>query len=371
MKKPTVIIIGISIIIISVITILNSRSETTILLPPPFKGEKESSIKVLADNLDFPTSIGILPDKRILISEQKGNLIFLNSNGTLLNTYKLNDTYFDEGSGFLGLTVHPNFEKNHFLYIYYTYKDDKQKLFNKVIRLLETNNTLIDKKIIIDNIPASKLHNGGVLKFGPDKRLYVGTGDATDSELAQNFSSLAGKVLRINDDGTIPDDNPFKNSLIYSYGHRNVVGLAWDFKNKTLYESEAGRIGNDEINLIKPGKNYGWPLEECGNLKKSRFVNAEYCFTPSLYPAGMTVSNSTKLGYDNKLLVAALKGEHLRVIDPISKEQSLILTGYGKIKDVAEDDQGSIYIITNNKDFYENTGYDKILKIMKNEGGMK
>jgi glucose/arabinose dehydrogenase len=208
------------------------------------------------------------------------------------------------------------------------------------------------------------LHNGGVLKFGPDKKLFVSVGDNTNSKLAQNLSDLRGKILRINEDGTIPNDNPFKNSVIYSYGHRNVVGLAWDFNNKILFASEAGATGNDEINLIKPGQNYGWPNEECGNLEKNQFVKPEFCFTPSIYPAGMIISNSTKLGYEGKLIVATLKGEHLRIIDLDSKDQSIILTGYGKLKDVFEDKEGLLYIITGNKDFYQNNGSDKLLKII-------
>ncbi len=363
MKKSTAIIIGILIIGISIITIKNSPSDTTILLPTPFTEKNQSSIKAIANNLDFPTSIGILSDGRILLAEQKGNITFLNNNGTVLNKYKLNDNYFNEGAGLLGLTISPKFDKNHYFYIYYTYKNN-DKIFNKIERLQEKNNTITNKKIIMNEIPASQLHNGGVLKFGPDGKLYVSIGDNTISESVQNLSNLRGKILRINDDGTIPQDNPFNNSAIYSYGHRNVVGLAWDLKNKVLYASEPGATGNDEINKIKPGQNYGWPIEECGNLEKSQFVQPEFCFTPSIYPSGMIMSNSTKLGYDGKLLVATLKGEHLRIIDFNSKDQSTILTGFGKLKDVAEDKKGSLYIITGNRDFYQNLGSDKLLKII-------
>ena len=363
MKKSTAIIIGILIIVISIITIKNSPSETTILLPTPFTEKNQSSIKVIADNLDFPTSIGMLPDGRILLAEQKGIITFLNNNGTVLNKYKLNDNYFNEGAGLLGLTISPKYDKNNYFYIYYTYKNNG-KIFNKIERLQEKNSTIINKKIIMDEIPAYQLHNGGVLKFGPDGKLYASVGDNTISESAQNLSSLRGKILRIDDDGTIPHDNPFKNSAIYSYGHRNVVGLAWDFKNKALYASEPGATGNDEINIIKPGQNYGWPIEECGNLEKSQFVQPEFCFTPSIYPSGMIISNSTKLGYEGKLIVATLKGEHLRIIDLNSKDQSTILTGFGKLKDVTEDKKGSLYIITGNKDFYQDSGSDKLLKII-------
>ncbi len=363
MKKTTAIIIGILIIVISIITIKNSPLDTTILLPTPFTEKNQSSIKMMADNLDFPTSLGILPDGRILLAEQKGNITFLNNNGTVLNQYKLNDNYFNEGAGLLGLTISPKFDKDNYFYIYYSYKNNN-KIFNKIERLEEKNSTIIGKKIILDNIPAFQLHNGGIIKFGYDGKLYVSVGDSTISESAQNLSILKGKILRINEDGTVPHDNPFKNSVIYSYGHRNVVGLAWDFKNKVLYASEAGATGNDEINIIKPGQNYGWPIEECGNLEKPQFVQPEFCFTPSIYPAGMIISNSTKFGYEGKLIIATLKGEHLRIIDLNSKDQSTILTGFGKLKDVIEDKNGSLYILTGNKDSYQNSGSDKLLKLI-------
>jgi glucose/arabinose dehydrogenase len=367
MKKYTVVLIGIVVVAISILTILNNRSDTTILLPSPNMADRESFVKVMADGLEYPTGIVILPDERIVLTEQIGKTLILNSNGSLLNTLEFPDNYFEEGAGLLGITADPQFTDNHLLYLFYTYKDNNDsKIFNKIIRVQEKNNTFDDTQTLMDQMPASKLHNGGAIKFGPDGKLYVSVGDTTNSNLAQNLSSLAGKILRLNANGTIPIDNPFENSPIYSYGHRNVVGIAWDFNNNTMYASEAGRIGNDEINIIKAGENYGWPIEECGNLEESLFANAEFCFTPSIYPAGMIISNSTELNYYGKLLVATLKGEHLRSIDLVTKDQSAILTGYGKIKDVAEDKNGSLYFITNNRDFFEDSGSDRLLKIMRN-----
>ena len=160
MKKSTAIIIGILIIGVSILTIKNSRSDTTILLPTPFTEKNQSSIKVIGNNLDFPTSIDILPDGRILLAEQKGDITFLNNNGTILDKYKGNDSYFQEGAGLLGLTISPKFDKNNYFYIYYTYKNN-DKIFNKIERLQEKNSTIINKKIIMDRIPSSEWHNGG------------------------------------------------------------------------------------------------------------------------------------------------------------------------------------------------------------------
>jgi aldose sugar dehydrogenase len=376
MRKYTGIIIGIIVVVISIYTISNTPSETTILLPSPNLEDRESVVKAMAEGLEYPTNIIVLPDDRIVLTEQTGKTLIFDSNGSLLNTYQLPDNYFEEGAGLLGLAVDPQFASNHYLYLYYTYTNNNDtsngggggnKILNKVIRAQEKNNSLVDIKTIIDNIPASKLQNGGVLKFGPDGKLYISIGDITNSELSQNLSSLAGKILRLNSDGTIPNDNPFDSSSIYSYGHRNVVGIAWDHNTNTMYASEAGRIGNDEINIIKSGENYGWPIEECGNLEESLFINAEFCFTPSIYPSGIIISNSSELNYNGKLLIATLKGEHLRSIDPITKDQSPILTGYGRIKDITEDKNGSLYIITNNRGFFDDSGSDRILKIMRNE----
>lgn len=374
MKKYTSIIIGIIVVLISIYTISNTPSDTTILLPSPNFEDRESAVRVMAEGLEYPTNIIALPDDRIVLTEQTGKTLIFNSNGTLLNTIQLPDNYFEEGAGLLGLAADPQFANNHFLYLYYTYTNNNDtsnsssaKIFNKVIRTQEKNNSLVDIQTIIDNIPASKLHNGGALKFGPDGKLYISVGDTTESELSQNLSSFAGKILRLNPDGTIPSDNPFENSSIYSYGHRNVVGIAWDFNNNTMYATEAGSIGNDEINIIKSGENYGWPIEECGNLEESLFVNAEFCFTPSIYPSGIIISNSSELNYYGKLLVATIKGEHLRSIDLITKDQSPILTGYGKIKDITEDKNGSLYVITNNRGFFDDSGSDRMLKILRNE----
>jgi glucose/arabinose dehydrogenase len=376
MKKYTSIIIGIIVVLISIYTISNTPSDTTILLPSPNFEDRESAVRVMAEGLEYPTNIIALPDDRIVLTEQIGKTLIFNSNGTLLNTIQLPDNYFEEGAGLLGVAADPQFANNHFLYLYYTYtknndtsnsNNSSTKIFNKVIRAQEKNNSLVDIQTIIDNIPASKLHNGGALKFGPDGKLFISVGDTTESKLSQNLSSFAGKILRLNPDGTIPDDNPFENSSIYSYGHRNVVGIAWDFNNNTMYATEAGSIGYDEINIIKSGENYGWPIEECGNLEESLFVNAEFCFTPSVYPSGIIISNSSELNYYGKLLVATIKGEHLRSIDPITKDQTPILTGYGKIKDITEDKNGSLYVITNNRGFFDDSGSDRMLKILRNE----
>ena len=186
----------------------------------------------------------------------------------------------------MGLALHPDFVSNHQLYIYHTYSNGTG-VFNKVVMLTERDNKIIDSTTILDGIPAADRNDGGRIKFGPDGKLYVATGDARQPELAQNIDSLAGKILRVNPDGTIPDDNPFPSSPVYSYGHRNIQGLAWHPDTGEFYASEHGDVGNDEINLIKPGKNYGWPIEECDATQFERPVQ---CFNPAIAPGGIAAA---------------------------------------------------------------------------------
>ncbi len=219
----------------------------------------------------------------------------------------------------------------------------------------------------MDKIPAAEFDNGGVIKFGPDKKLYIGTGDATDENLAQNQTSLGGKILRLNDDGSIPQDNPFPNSPVYSYGHRNPQGLAWDDKGN-MYETEEGPTRNDEINLIKAGQNYGWPTQECSGSKE--FQAALICYNPSIEPAGITYYSSGKLDLKDGLILATLRGNNLYQL-PIQNEtiaaQKIILDGVGRIRDVNEGSDGYLYIITSNTDGrgFPDQNDDKLLRIVK------
>jgi glucose/arabinose dehydrogenase len=163
--------------------------------------------------------------------------------------------------GLLGMALHPRFDEHHWIYLYLTTVSDGGAE-NRVERYTFENDRLSDKKIIIDKIPGANYHDGGRIAFSPDGYLYITTGDAGKSNLAQATDSLAGKILRVHDDGSIPLDNPFHNA-VWSYGHRNSQGLAWDDRGR-LWATEHGRSGIlsgfDELNLIEKGKNYGWPV---------------------------------------------------------------------------------------------------------------
>lgn len=358
------------VIIVSILTMKFSPSETLVPLPAPVSNlslTNTSGVEIIAEGLQAPRSIDISKEGRIFISEKRGSIRVVD-NGTLL-TEPVGDIKAENigDAGLLGLTLHPNFTQNHLFYVYYTYSNSTG-LFNKVLMLKESNNRIIDSKTILDGIPGNDYRDGGRIKFGLDGKLYVSTGDASIPELSQDLNSLAGKILRINEDGTIPQDNPFSNSAVYAYGFRNAQGLAWAPNSGALYSSDQGGAGNDEINLISPAKNYGWPHEECNsNGDDNRYTPPLVCFNPSLEPSGIAFAFSNKLGYQNHLIVATLKGSHLRDIDFDSGSQNTILVGYGRIIDLVESEDGLIYVLTSNTDgrALPQQGDDKILRLTK------
>lgn len=364
----------IMIIAISVATVLSTPSDTTVPIPEPATtdnaNQTNKGIRTIAQNLDVPWAIDIAVDNRIFFTEKPGRLGMIHANGTLASEPVVNIHTEDIGeAGLMGLALHPNFTQNHLMYVYHTYAKNGG-LYNKVLMLTEKNNKIVNSKIIIDGIPASDSNNGGRIKFGPDGKLYVSTGDSETPELAQNTKSLAGKLLRLNDDGTIPDDNPIPESPVYSYGHRDIQGFAWHPITKKLYASEHGPAGNDEVNIIEPGSNYGWPIEVCNHSTSSapiRFETPEYCFNPEIAPSGLTIAASNKLGYQNDILFTTLRGSHLHHIDLETRIQDNVLVGYGRLSDIVEAHDGSLYVLTTNRNAIGigNANDDHILQIIQ------
>ncbi|MCK9918255.1 PQQ-dependent sugar dehydrogenase, partial [Microbacteriaceae bacterium K1510] len=241
---------------------------------------------------------------------------------------------------------------------------------NRVIRLREQGNRATIEKVLLDKIPGNLFHNGGRLKISPDRHLFITTGDAQTPELAQDLSSLAGKILRINLDGTIPADNPFPSSAVYSWGHRNSQGLAWSPETGFLYSSEHGPIAHDEINLIEPGANYGWPIiqgdERGEGMKTPLLQSGEDTWAPS----GM--SFVSRGPWKDKLLVANLRGVQVLEIsfvpgqEPSIKEiRYLLKDEYGRLRDVVEGPDGALYLLTSNRDGRGEVrpGDDKIIRL--------
>lgn len=211
----------------------------------------------VATGLEVPWSIAFLPEGDALVSERDSTRILrVGKDGGTEEVGEVEGAEPQGEGGLLGLAVSPGFAQDSFVYAYYTAAED-----NRIVRMTyDPDDGLGEQKVILDGIPSASYHNGGRIAFGPDGMLYAGTGDAGDGTASQDTDSLAGKILRMTPEGDPAPDNPFDN-LVHSYGHRNVQGLAWDDKDR-LFGIEFGQNTYDEVNLIEPGGNYGWPEVE-------------------------------------------------------------------------------------------------------------
>ena len=333
---------------------------------PPLPAPTIDTAEILVTNLDKPWAIAFA-DERIFVSEKSGKIHVVTPSGKLDSPLISLQTPEIFGGGLLGITTHPDFENNHYLYAYYTYEEN-ENLWNKVIRITEENSKAVEVITILDKIPGSAFSNGGVIKFGPDGKLYVGTGSVSDySDEPQNLDSLAGKILRLNDDGTIPSDNPFEKSFVFTLGHRNPTGLAWNSQGQ-MYATDSGPTKNDEINLIKAGSNYGWPEVQCFS-KIVNLVNPLECFDPGLEPGGIIFYSGDKFDIDNQMILATQKATNLFKVqindDGVNLDR--ILSGVGRIRDVGQGPDGYVYIITTNTDgkAFPAPDDDKLLRILK------
>ncbi len=311
---------------------------------------------VLAENLNIPWAMDFLPNDTMIFTQRGGIVSILDNNG-VKNIGNINVTAVGE-SGLLGVAVDPQFSQNKYIYLYYTSDSG-----NRVSRFV-MNDKLENETVLLDNIPSGSIHNGGRIKFGPDGKLYITTGDANNRTAAQDINALSGKILRMNKDGSVPTDNPYKN-YVYTLGNRDPQGLAWNPANGILYGSEHGETQNDEINILISSGNYGWPIYQ-GNITAPGYISPLVVYTDyTLAPSGMAF-------YNNKLYVAGLRGSQVRQISlsdngtSVTGQQAL-LTQFGRIRDVIYHN-GYIYICTSNKDGrgIPQVGDDKIIRIKVN-----
>lgn len=326
-------------------------------------GATQFRVETVVSGLEVPWSIVFAPDGRMFIAERPGRVRVVEQGKLRVEPVAtIADCAAAGESGLMGLALHPRFAENHLLYLAYAYRGDGQRV--RVVQFREANNTLTDRKVIIENIPAGSIHAGCRLRFGPDGKLYITTGDGAQRELSQRLDSLAGKILRLNDDGTVPPDNPFVSQAnarpeIWSYGHRNPQGIDWQPGTKMLFETEHGPSGfdaaggGDEMNRVERGKNYGWPVIHHTD-RRAGMESPLLEYTPAVAPAsGMFYRGAMFPEFKGNFFFGCLRGRAMiRVVLDGGRvvSQERLLQAYGRIRDVAEGPDGAIYFSTSNRD---------------------
>ncbi len=313
-------------------------------------------VEIVARGLEIPWALAFAPDGRLFVTERPGRVRIL-QNGTLLAepALTISDVFTGGESGVLGLALHPSFGANRLVYLVYTASGAAGPTA-RLVRYREVGNALGEAAVLLDDVPAANVHNGARVRFGPDGALYVTFGDVAAPSHAQDLGSLNGKILRLADDGTTPAGNPY-GSPVWSWGHRNPQGIDWHPVTGDLFETEHGNTGNDEINVIDRGRNYGWPIIE-GDQSRADMQTPITSFTPSVAPSGASFYRGTALpAFRNDLFVATLRGQALlRVrLDSanLRRVQSIerLLNGrFGRLRDVVSGPDGFLYIATNNRD---------------------
>ena len=327
-----------------------------------FSKDIEYEVESIGEGLEIPWEIAPLPEGGFLVTERPGRVVLLGSG----EIYTVEGVEHVGEGGLLGMEISPNFQEDAHVFLYYTYRSGNQ-IFNRLSRFTFAEDTLINEEYILNEIPGSRFHNGGRVKFGPDGKLYVTTGDAQNPNLSQNINSLAGKILRINSDGTIPEDNPFENNPVFAYGLRNPQGLSWHPVTGELFASDHGPNSQDEINRILPGMNYGWPIVSC-SAGESQYEDPVVCYSDfTMAPSGIVF-----LPWDNidetPLYVTGLRGNMVMRVDLDDEgnfiRQEPVISEYGRIRTIVYQ-KDSLYLATNNRDGrgVPNENDDVILRI--------
>jgi len=331
---------------------LFSCSKDPALIPAiPVISPHSLKIDVFIKNLQIPWGMAFLPNGDFIFNERPGKINLLKKDATTQNTIMFRAVNSTGEGGLLGIAIDPDFNTSHFIFIYETTDS------NRVVRLKMENDALTQDKIIVRDIVQAGNHNGGVLQFGPDGYLYIGTGDATVPSSAQNKNSLSGKILRVDKNGNPAPGNPF-NNRVWSYGHRNVQGFSWTKDNKML-ATEHGPSGefnwccHDEINLIEPGKNYGWPLALGGTETDSLTPPLIQSGSDTWAPSGCIFIKNGPI-WQNTLLVGALRGQRIIRFTPDQSDTQIISKAdtlqdqFNRIRNIVQAPDGSILFCTSN-----------------------
>jgi len=374
LKKSTRIywFIGIGLLVITIASIAIINYTALLQSPQVESGSKievdnqtiskssEYSYTPVISNLIVPWSIVFPSANTLYIAQRSGEIAHYKDFQVQSPFYTFTEISSTNEEGLMGMVLDPDYPNNPYIYVSFAYEDNNE-MFVKIMRLTDNNGKGIEPITLLDNIPAAKFHAGSRLRFGPDQKLYITTGDATDKNIAQDLNSLGGKILRINKDGSIPNDNPFPNSPIYSYGHRNPQGIDFDPVSGVLFSTEHGpslfdgAAGGDEFNRILPGKDYGWP-KVSHTASTPEAVDPLLVFTPAIAPAsGVFYTGDRYTTLKNAFLFGGLRGEGIFVIYLDENRQKVVSyeklnINEGRIREIAVSPDDYIYFSTSNRD---------------------
>lgn len=333
--------------------------------PSPTPVPKVPTIRdeVVQSGLSLPWDVAFLPDGRMLVSERVGNLLVFENgepNARRVANLAVPGIRAQGESGLMGIAVDPDFGRNGFVYVCASRTDQGQWL-NQILRFrLEPNSMALDGYVIREGMRAATIHDGCRLVFGPDGKLWATMGESGQARLAQDPNSLNGKVLRLNGDGSIPSDNPIlpgasSRTAAYSFGHRNAQGLAFQPGTGALFGVEHGEDEHDEINLIRPGANYGWPQHQGAGGVPRGFVDPHWSSGPAgtLATSGGTFVSGAQWGlWSGSLFVAQLKESDLRRFtidgDAATHHEVLFDRKYGRLRSAVLAPNGALYLTTSN-----------------------
>ncbi len=314
-------------------------------------------VETVVEGLEIPWDLAFTPDGRILITERPGRVRLVKDGALQEAPYATIQVFHRSEAGLMGIALHPDFASNGYLYVCYTYREGRST-FNRIARLTDRGDLADDHHVILDRIPGATRHDGCRIRFGPDGYLYATTGDATDPGLSQDLDSLAGKVLRMGADGSVPPNNPFPDSLVYTWGHRNPQGLDWHPATGDPFITEHGPDRDDEVNLLELGENYGWP-EVTGAAGHPEYVDSTLALTPTVAIAGaaFVTGKSFPEAWHGNLVFAALKSSHLQRVElappdyrAVASRQVLFQGRFGRLRAVVMGPDGYLYFTTSNRD---------------------